>query len=90
MPMFQPTADDCAERTGVSFAQQTIVAFLGAEPTQRHGFLHADATSPIADSAGGCAAFMLYSANASVPTAEVGLNLLAPVADGIARPAAAA
>ena len=48
--------------------------------TQQHGFFHAGATSTIADSAGGYAAFTLFPADASVLTAEFKINLLAPAA----------
>ena len=52
-----------------------------AELSQQHGFFHAGATSTIADSAGGYAAFTLFPAEASVLTTEYKINLLAP-ADG--------
>jgi len=52
-----------------------------ADLCQQHGFFHAGATSTIADSAGGYAAFSLFPADASVLTAEFKINLLAP-ADG--------
>jgi uncharacterized protein (TIGR00369 family) len=48
--------------------------------TQQHGFFHAGATSTIADSAGGYAAFTLFPADASVLTAEYKINLVAPAA----------
>ena len=51
------------------------------ELTQQHGFFHAGATSTIADSAGGYAAFSLFSADSSVLTVEYKINLIAP-ADG--------
>ncbi len=51
------------------------------ELTQQHGFFHAGATSTIADSAGGYAAFTLFPADATVLTTEYKINLLAP-ADG--------
>ena len=49
--------------------------------SQQHGFFHAGATSTIADSAGGYAAYSLFPASASVLTVEFKINLLAP-ADG--------
>ena len=49
--------------------------------TQQHGFFHAGVTSTIADSAGGYAAFSLFSADSSVLTVEYKINLIAP-ADG--------
>lgn len=51
------------------------------EITQQHGYIHAGATSAVADSAGGYAALTLYPDDAEVLTVEYKLNLLAP-ADG--------
>ena len=51
------------------------------EVTQQHGYFHAGATSAIADSAGGYAAFTLFPEDSSVLTVEYKINLLAP-ADG--------
>lgn len=48
------------------------------EVTQQHGYVHAGATSAIADSAGGYAAFTLFPEDTSVLTVEYKLNLLAP------------
>lgn len=48
------------------------------EVTQQHGYFHAGATSSIADSAGGYAAFTLFPENSSVLTVEYKINLLAP------------
>lgn len=48
--------------------------------TQQHGFVHAGATSAIADSAGGYAALTLFPSDADVLTVEYKLNLLAPAA----------
>lgn len=48
------------------------------EVTQQHGYFHAGATSAIADSAGGYAAFTLFPANTSVLTVEYKINLLMP------------
>ncbi|MCX5602275.1 PaaI family thioesterase [Streptomyces phaeochromogenes] len=48
------------------------------EVTQQHGYFHAGATSAIADSAGGYAAFTLFPENTSVLTVEYKINLLAP------------
>lgn len=50
------------------------------EVTQQHGYFHAGATSAIADSAGGYAAFTLFPENTSVLTVEYKINLLAPAA----------
>ncbi|WP_328463370.1 PaaI family thioesterase [Actinoplanes sp. NBC_00393] len=48
------------------------------EVTQQHGYIHAGATSAIADSAGGYAALTLFPANTEVLTVEYKVNLLAP------------
>ena len=46
--------------------------------SQQHGFFHAGATSTIADSAGGYAAFSLFPEDASVLTVEFKINLVSP------------
>ncbi|MET8149648.1 PaaI family thioesterase [Actinoplanes sp. NPDC049668] len=48
------------------------------EVTQQHGYIHAGATSAIADSAGGYAALTLFPLDADVLTVEYKVNLLAP------------
>lgn len=48
------------------------------EVTQQHGYFHAGATSAIADSAGGYAAFTLFPEHTEVLTVEYKNNLLAP------------
>jgi uncharacterized protein (TIGR00369 family) len=48
------------------------------EVNQQHGCIHAGATSAIADSAGGYAAFTLFPENTSVLTVEYKINFLAP------------
>ncbi|MEU4112049.1 PaaI family thioesterase [Streptomyces sp. NPDC027717] len=48
------------------------------EVTQQHGYFHAGATSAIADSAGGYAAYTLFPEGAEVLTVEYKINLLAP------------
>ncbi|GLY69217.1 PaaI family thioesterase [Amycolatopsis taiwanensis] len=50
------------------------------ELSQQHGYIHAGATSAIADSAGGYAAFTLFPENSTVLTVEYKINLLAPAA----------
>lgn len=50
------------------------------EVSQQHGYIHAGATSAIADSAGGYAAFTLFPENSTVLTVEYKINLLAPAA----------
>jgi uncharacterized protein (TIGR00369 family) len=48
------------------------------EIDQQHGYIHAGATSAIADSAGGYAALTLFPENTAVLTVEYKINLLAP------------
>ncbi|MGI5142977.1 PaaI family thioesterase [Streptomyces sp. CA-106110] len=48
------------------------------EVTQQHNYFHAGATSAVADSAGGYAAFTLFPENTEVLTVEYKINLLAP------------
>jgi uncharacterized protein (TIGR00369 family) len=48
------------------------------EVSQQHGYVHAGATSAIADTAGGYAALTLMPATSEVLTVEYKLNLLAP------------
>ncbi|QUQ66245.1 PaaI family thioesterase [Kutzneria sp. CA-103260] len=48
------------------------------EVTQQNGYFHAGATSAIADSAGGYAAYTLFPEDTSVLTVEFTMNLLAP------------
>jgi uncharacterized protein (TIGR00369 family) len=50
------------------------------EVSQQHGYVHAGATSAIADSAGGYAALTLMPSTSEVLTVEYKLNLLAPAA----------
>jgi len=50
------------------------------EVSQQHGYVHAGATSAIADSAGGYAALTLMPPTSEVLTLEYKLNLLAPAA----------
>lgn len=50
------------------------------EVSQQHGYVHAGATSAIADSAGGYAALTLMPPTSEVLTVEYKLNLLAPAA----------
>jgi uncharacterized protein (TIGR00369 family) len=50
------------------------------EVSQQHGYVHAGATSAIADTAGGYAALTLMPATSEVLTVEYKLNLLAPAA----------
>jgi uncharacterized protein (TIGR00369 family) len=48
------------------------------EVNQQHGYIHAGATSAIADSAGGYAAFTLFPEDTAVLTVEYKINFLAP------------
>lgn len=48
------------------------------EVTQQHGYFHAGATSAVADSAGGYAAYTLFPENSDVLTVEYKINLLSP------------
>lgn len=50
------------------------------EVSQQHGYIHAGATSAIADTAGGYAALTLMPPTSEVLTVEYKLNLLAPAA----------
>ncbi|MFE2021439.1 PaaI family thioesterase [Streptomyces sp. NPDC059499] len=50
------------------------------EVTQQHGYVHAGATSAIADTAGGYAALTLFDEASEVLTVEYKINLLAPAA----------
>lgn len=50
------------------------------EVSQQHGYVHAGATSSIADSAGGYAALTMMPSGMEVLTVEYKLNLLAPAA----------
>ena len=55
-----------------------IVLPARPEVTQQNGYFHAGATSAIADTAGGYAAYTLFAADTSVLTVEFKINLLAP------------
>jgi uncharacterized protein (TIGR00369 family) len=48
------------------------------EVTQQDGYFHAGATSAIADSAGGYAAFTMFPEHTAVLTVEYKINLLVP------------
>ena len=62
----------------VSEGRVEIVLPFRDEVTQQHGYFHAGATSAIADSAGGYAAFTVFPADSAVLTVEYKLNLIAP------------
>ncbi|MFK0168640.1 PaaI family thioesterase [Streptomyces sp. NPDC090306] len=55
-----------------------IVLPARPEVTQQHGYFHAGATTAVADSAGGYAAYTLFPENTEVLTVEYKINLLAP------------
>lgn len=48
------------------------------EATQQHGYIHAGATSAVADTAGGYAALTLFPEESDVLTVEYKINLLEP------------
>lgn len=50
------------------------------EETQQHGYVHAGATSVVADSAGGYATLTPFDDDSEVLTVEYKINLLAPAA----------
>jgi len=67
-----------ARITHIAPGRVHIVLPSRPEVTQQHGYFHAGATSAIADSAGGYAAFTLFPENTAVLTVEYKINLLAP------------
>lgn len=62
----------------VSPGEVHILLPARAEVTQQNGYFHAGATSAIADSAGGYAAYTMFPEDTSVLTVEFKINLLAP------------
>jgi uncharacterized protein (TIGR00369 family) len=64
----------------IRIAPGSVHIALAARPevTQQNGYFHAGATSAIADTAGGYAAFTLFPEGTSVLTVEYKINLLAP------------
>lgn len=70
-----------AELTDITPGHVQISLARRPEVSQQHGYIHAGATSAIADSAGGYAALTLMPETSEVLTVEYKLNLLAP-ADG--------
>ncbi|XMN06645.1 PaaI family thioesterase [Streptomyces griseobrunneus] len=69
-----------ARITEVAPGSVHIVLPSRPEVTQQHGYVHAGATSAIADSAGGYAALTLFTEDSEVLTVEYKINLLAPAA----------
>ena len=69
-----------ARITHIAPGRVHIVLPARPEVTQQHGYFHAGATSAIADSAGGYAAYTLFPEETEVLTVEYKINLLAPAA----------
>ncbi|WP_227025541.1 PaaI family thioesterase [Streptomyces tsukubensis] len=69
-----------ARLTHVGPGRVHIVLPARREVTQQHGYVHAGATSAIADTAGGYAALTLFDEDSEVLTVEYKINLLAPAA----------
>ncbi|MGY0024588.1 PaaI family thioesterase [Streptomyces sp. YJ-C3] len=67
-----------AQITQIAPGRVHIVLPSRPEVTQQHGYFHAGATSAIADSAGGYAAYTLFPEDTEVLTVEYKINLLAP------------
>jgi uncharacterized protein (TIGR00369 family) len=90
-PDVQARVRDSFERQGLMRLLGARLDHIGAgrvhivlpsrpEVTQQHGYVHAGATSAIADSAGGYAALTLFPEGTEVLTVEYKINLLAPAA----------
>ncbi|MFD8543236.1 PaaI family thioesterase [Streptomyces sp. NPDC059649] len=88
-PEVQKRIQDSFDRQGLMSHLGARIAHIGPgrvrivlpgrpEVTQQHGYFHAGATSAIADSAGGYAAFTLFPEDTDVLTVEYKINLLAP------------
>ncbi|KUL63983.1 MULTISPECIES: PaaI family thioesterase [unclassified Streptomyces] len=69
-----------ARLTHIGPGSVRIVLPARPEVTQQHGYIHAGATSAIADTAGGYAALTLFDEDSDVLTVEYKINLLAPAA----------
>ncbi|MFE5244858.1 MULTISPECIES: PaaI family thioesterase [unclassified Streptomyces] len=69
-----------ARLTHIGRGRAHIVLPVRLEVTQQRGYVHAGATSAIADSAGGYAALTLLDEDSDVLTVEYKINLLAPAA----------
>lgn len=67
-----------AQLTHIGPGHVSISLAARPEVTQQNGYFHAGATSAIADTAGGYAAFTLFPEDTSVLTVEYKINLLAP------------
>jgi uncharacterized protein (TIGR00369 family) len=88
-PAVQKRVQDSFDRQGLMAHLGARLAHIGPgrvhivlparpEVSQQHGYVHAGATSAIADSAGGYAALTLFSEDSDVLTVEYKINLLAP------------
>ncbi len=64
----------------VGAGEVRIVLPTVPDVSQQHGYVHAGATSAIADTAGGYAALTLFDEGSEVLTVEYKLNLVAPAA----------
>ncbi|MFE3598070.1 PaaI family thioesterase [Streptomyces sp. NPDC059142] len=69
-----------ARITHVGPGRVHLVLPVRPEVTQQNGYVHAGATSAVADSAGGYAALTLFPEECDVLTVEYKINLLAPAA----------
>ncbi|MEV6596958.1 PaaI family thioesterase [Actinoplanes sp. NPDC051346] len=69
-----------ARLTHIAAGRVHIVLPASPEVTQQNGYIHAGATSAVADSAGGYAALTLFPQDSDVLTVEYKINLLAPAA----------
>lgn len=69
-----------AELIAVGPGTCTIVAPVGPETSQQHGYAHAGLTWSLGDSAAGYAALSLRAVGEEVLTVEMKINLLAPAA----------
>jgi uncharacterized protein (TIGR00369 family) len=67
-----------ARVTRIAPGRVHIVLRSRPELTQQHGYFHAGATSAVADTAGGYAAYTLFPDGTEVLTVEYKINLLAP------------
>ncbi|MFG2593947.1 PaaI family thioesterase [Streptomyces sp. NPDC048438] len=67
-----------ARLTHIGPGRVHIVLPARPQVTQQHGYIHAGATSAIADTAGGYAALTLFDEDSEVLTVEYKINLLAP------------
>ena len=64
----------------LSVEESKVVVWLPTRPelTQQHGYIHAGATSAIADTAGGYAALTRFEPDEEVLAVEFKINMLAP------------